>query len=82
MKLQIFAAHRLMVRNKSRQRPCIVVIEDLHWIDPTSKEYVEMLVDRLPGAAILLRYDVSSWLLTDVDGEILCHADSPPATWS
>ncbi len=54
IKLQICEALHQMALNGSRQRPCIVVIEDLHWIDPMSKDYVEMLVDRLPGAAILL----------------------------
>src|SRR5438552_754330 len=54
IKLQICEALHQMALNGSRQRPCIVVIEDLHWIDPMSKDYVEMLVDRLPSAAILL----------------------------
>lgn len=54
IKRQICEALHQMALNESRQRPCIVVIEDVHWIDPTSKEYVELLVDRLPGAAILL----------------------------
>jgi len=43
-----------MALNRSRQRPYIVVLEDLHWIDAASQEYVEMLVDRIPRAAILL----------------------------
>jgi len=54
IKPQIYAALHQMALNSSRQRPYIVVLEDLHWMDAASKEYVEMLVDRIPGAAILL----------------------------
>ena len=38
----------------SQQRPLIFEIEDLHWIDKTSEEYLASLVESLPGAAILL----------------------------
>jgi class 3 adenylate cyclase/predicted ATPase len=38
----------------SQQRPLIVEIEDVHWIDPTSQEYLALFVESLPGAAILL----------------------------
>jgi len=53
-KAQICAALHQMALNSSRQRPYIVVLEDLHWIDAASQDYVEMLVDRIPRAAILL----------------------------
>ena len=29
-------------------------MEDLHWSDPTSEEFVASLVERLPGAALLV----------------------------
>src|SRR6516162_1114832 len=38
----------------SQQRPLIVEIEDVHWIDPTSQDYLASFVESLPGAAILL----------------------------
>lgn len=38
----------------SRQQPLVCAIEDLHWIDPSSEEYLTALVERLPGAALLL----------------------------
>jgi class 3 adenylate cyclase len=38
----------------SQQRPLIVEIEDLHWIDHTSQDYLASFVESLPGAAILL----------------------------
>ena len=38
----------------SQHQPLIVVIEDLHWIDPTSEAYLAALAERLVGASILL----------------------------
>jgi class 3 adenylate cyclase/tetratricopeptide (TPR) repeat protein len=38
----------------SQQRPLIVEIEDLHWIDHTSQDYLAAFIESLPGAAILL----------------------------
>jgi class 3 adenylate cyclase/tetratricopeptide (TPR) repeat protein len=34
--------------------PMLLVIEDLHWIDPTSDELIGVLLERLHGMAILL----------------------------
>jgi class 3 adenylate cyclase len=34
--------------------PVLVVIEDLHWIDPTSQELLDLLVPRMAGLSILL----------------------------
>jgi class 3 adenylate cyclase len=38
----------------SQQRPLIVEIEDVHWIDHTSQDYLASFVESLPGAAMLL----------------------------
>jgi predicted ATPase len=42
----------------SHKRPLIIAIEDLHWIDRSSEEYLATLVDSLAGAPILL---VCTW---------------------
>jgi tetratricopeptide (TPR) repeat protein len=42
----------------SRQQPIIFAIEDLHWIDRSSEEYLASLVASLAGARILL---VCTW---------------------
>lgn len=44
---------RRMVKAVGR-RPSVVLIEDLHWIDPASAEFVETLVDAVQGTRILL----------------------------
>ena len=38
----------------SRQRPIVLMVEDLHWIDRISEEWLTALVENLPGAPILL----------------------------
>jgi tetratricopeptide (TPR) repeat protein len=47
------ALHQLFFAS-SRQRPCVLVIENLHWIDATSEAYLAALVERLAGVPILL----------------------------
>ncbi|MFO1060759.1 MAG: AAA family ATPase [Dongiaceae bacterium] len=38
----------------ARRRPVLWVIEDAHWIDPTTLELVELALDRVQGARVLL----------------------------
>jgi DNA-binding NtrC family response regulator/tetratricopeptide (TPR) repeat protein len=51
---RIFDILRQMLRRRSRRRPVVLVVEDLHWIDATSEEFFESLVDGLAGAPMLL----------------------------
>ena len=44
---------RQLVLRASRRRPLVVMVEDLHWIDRASEEFLADLVDVLPLAAIL-----------------------------
>ena len=44
---------RQLALRASRQRPIVFVLEDLHWIDRTSEECVDVLVDSVAGAPIL-----------------------------
>jgi predicted ATPase len=38
----------------SEQQPLLLVVENLHWIDPTSEAYLASLVEQLVGAPLLL----------------------------
>ncbi len=38
----------------SRAAPLLVIFEDLHWIDPTSQEFLDLFVERLAGESMLL----------------------------
>ena len=54
LKTRIFEILRQALRRRSRRRPIVLVVEDLHWIDATSEEFFDSLVDTLTGAPILL----------------------------
>ena len=43
-----------ILRARSKQQPLILVVEDLHWVDQSSQDFLTMLVENLPGNAILL----------------------------
>jgi class 3 adenylate cyclase/tetratricopeptide (TPR) repeat protein len=38
----------------SRRRPLVVMVEDLHWMDQTSEDYLAFLVDSMAGIPLLL----------------------------
>jgi class 3 adenylate cyclase/tetratricopeptide (TPR) repeat protein len=38
----------------ARQRPVVAVFEDVHWIDPTSRELLDLMIDRVPRMSVLL----------------------------
>ena len=38
----------------AREQPLVIAFEDLHWIDPTSREVIDLLVDRVQNRPILV----------------------------
>jgi DNA-binding winged helix-turn-helix (wHTH) protein/predicted ATPase len=54
LRTRIFATLLQMQLATSWQRPLLLVVEDAHWIDPTSEEWLLALVDKLINAPILL----------------------------
>jgi class 3 adenylate cyclase/tetratricopeptide (TPR) repeat protein len=50
----IFDALRTMTLRAAAQRPQVVVIEDLHWIDRATEEYLTLLADSVPASRVLL----------------------------
>src|SRR5499427_448359 len=53
-KARIFETLRQLTLRKSRQAPLVILVEDLHWIDSTSEEYLASLAELLPGARLLM----------------------------
>jgi class 3 adenylate cyclase/tetratricopeptide (TPR) repeat protein len=53
-KEQTFEVLRDLVIRLSQQRPLILVVEDLHWIDKTSEELLDYLIGSLAHARVLL----------------------------
>jgi transcriptional regulator with AAA-type ATPase domain/tetratricopeptide (TPR) repeat protein len=53
-KVRVFETLRQLALKRSRQRPLVLVVEDLHWIDRTSEEYFASLAEIVAGARVLL----------------------------
>jgi class 3 adenylate cyclase len=51
---KIFESIRNLLLRESQNRPVIVVVEDLHWIDKTSEAFLDYLIGWLTSARILL----------------------------
>ena len=51
---KVFEAIRLLLIAESQIKPLIVTIEDLHWIDKTSEEFLSYLINGLGATRILL----------------------------
>lgn len=43
-----------LLSGKARDAPLLLIVEDLHWIDPTSLELLECLLEALPNQKIML----------------------------
>jgi class 3 adenylate cyclase/predicted ATPase len=38
---------------QAEQQPVLFILEDLHWTDPTTLEFLDLLIDQVPAASIL-----------------------------
>jgi predicted ATPase len=54
IKERTFATLRQLHLRNSQQQPLLLVVENLHWIDPTSEAYLASLVEQLAGVPLLL----------------------------
>ena len=45
---------RVQVEELSQIQPVLMIIEDTHWIDPTSQELLDALISRLPALPVML----------------------------
>jgi class 3 adenylate cyclase/tetratricopeptide (TPR) repeat protein len=53
-RLRTFEAIRDLLIRESQSMPFVVTVEDLHWIDKTSEDFLGYLIDWLPNTRILL----------------------------
>ena len=71
---EVAALFRRLCEALARQKPLVVVFDDVHWAEPTFLELVEQLVDRGRGPIVVVCVareepgDDGSRLLTDEDG--------------
>jgi DNA-binding NtrC family response regulator/tetratricopeptide (TPR) repeat protein len=54
IKARIFATLNRILLSASVHQPLVILVEDLHWIDPTTEEYLAALAIHLPRAPVLL----------------------------
>ena len=43
-----------LLEDLSRKRPVLMVFEDVHWIDPTSRELLDLTIERIRRLPVLL----------------------------
>src|SRR5262249_36345403 len=55
-KQQTLHALLTILRRIAAQQPVLLVMEDLHWVDPSTLEFLSLLVDQGPTARILALY--------------------------
>ena len=53
-KARTFALLRHLFWHASQQQLLVLALENLHWLDPTSEEWLTSLVERLEGMSVLL----------------------------
>jgi class 3 adenylate cyclase/tetratricopeptide (TPR) repeat protein len=51
---KLFEALLSQLEAETRHRPVLMVFEDAHWIDPTSREFLDLTVDRVRHLPVLL----------------------------
>jgi DNA-binding NtrC family response regulator/tetratricopeptide (TPR) repeat protein len=54
VKTRIFEAFRRLLLAHARPGPLVLLLEDLHWADQTSQEFLALLVESLPGAPVFV----------------------------
>jgi len=54
LKTRVFEALRRLCVRASEELPVVIAVEDLHWIDRSSEEFLTSLVETMAGARILL----------------------------
>jgi len=54
LKSRLFGIVTQLVLRRSRQRPMLLALENIHWIDASSSELLSILAERLAGAPVLV----------------------------
>ncbi len=54
VKARTFDALRTLFFKAAKRTPLLIAVEDIHWIDRTSEEFLATLVERLAGAPIMI----------------------------
>ena len=63
----LFRTFLAQLEGLAARGPVLMVLEDAHWLDPTSRELFDQIVDRLQRLPVLLVVDVPAGSLSAVD---------------
>ena len=64
---------------ETAQQPVLAVWEDLHWADPSTLELLELLLDQVPTARLLLVLTCQTGVSPALGAPVLCDAAHPDA---
>ncbi|MFL5286599.1 MAG: hypothetical protein ACJ8AW_37905, partial [Rhodopila sp.] len=53
-KERMFAALLCQIERMARRQPVLIVVDDIHWIDPSSREWLDRLIERAGDWPVLL----------------------------
>ena len=80
-KARTLAILRQVSLHSHQGRTRVMAVENVHWIDPSSEEYLALLADSLSGAQTPVGDHLPPRLSPALAGQILCDATGPaPAT--
>ena len=72
-KHQLFQVLMRLLEGLAARGPVLLVVEDLHWIDPSSDELIGILIDRLRGLPILAVLTARPEFQSHWDGKTQLH---------
>ena len=73
---ETFAGWRLFLESLARQRPLVLVFEDIHWADQALLEFIEHLADWLAGVPVLVLCTARPELFDQRPGWLEGHANT------
>ena len=53
----------------ARQKPVLFILEDLHWVDPTTLEFLSLLVDAMDGKRVMALVTTRPFVLPGFGGQ-------------
>ena len=74
-KERTFAALLRQLEGLARTQPVLMIFEDLHWIDPTSREFLDLVLARIDHLPVLLVATLSSRVPAALDRSAICDGD-------
>lgn len=67
-----------LVHDAAERQPLVVVVEDLHWADPSSRELFDLLVEQASAVPLLLLFSSGSELRPSWDGDAITRLPLAP----